>query len=167
HLPALLAPDFRRYFTSRVIPGIQHHTTSTPGHRPPAWRSGLLLGIALLSSFNAAAQRTNAPDAFAAIGAAGEAASDELAMPQPPKLPRKILRWEAHDPTAVFQAAKKMETAEELAAALADARRETARFLEDHAPALVSTRRIQPLNRFDWRIATPDDWQNFPAALSG
>jgi hypothetical protein len=111
--------------------------------------------------------QTNPADRFAEIAASQAGESQELITSQPPKLPDKILPYGPHDPAAVFQPADKLDTPEKLAAALAAARRDTARFLENHSAPQAATRKIQKLETFAWRIATPDDWQNFPAVLNG
>jgi len=111
---------------------------------------------------------TNAPDSFADIATTPpETENRGLVTPQPPKLPRKIIHYGKDDPSAVFQPADKLDTPEKLADALTETRRAFAPFLENHAPPQTATRTIQTLENFDWRIATPDDWQNFPAVLTG
>ncbi|HEX4342111.1 MAG TPA: glycoside hydrolase family 2 TIM barrel-domain containing protein, partial [Verrucomicrobiae bacterium] len=114
------------------------------------------------------AEDTNSPDTFADIAAGSSGAPNHgLVTPQPPKLPHKIIRYGQDDPDAVFQPAEKLDTAEKLTNALAEMRSTFAPFLEDHAPSQNETRKIDTLTNFDWRIATPDDWQNFPGVLAG
>src|ERR1041384_8197846 len=91
------------------------------------------LAGALFAAVNAFGQATP-PDRLAEIASTVRDQNAALVTPGPPKLAGKTFSG-AHDPAAVFQPAEKLDTAEELAVALDAARRETARFLEDHAPA--------------------------------
>ena len=120
----------------------------------------------LLVPFGVNAQ-PNAPDRLAEIGAMQVTESRALVTPEPSKLPNKVFKHRAHDPQAVFQPGDKLDTPEELAAVLKATRKQFAPFLENHAPDQPATRTIQKLESFVWRIATADDWQNFPAALAG
>lgn len=125
-------------------------------------------GALLFISFAATAlAQTRMMDRLAEIGAFSSSTNAALITPQPPTLPNKVFAYKAHDPAAVFQPSDKVDTPEELATALADARNHAALFLESHAPAQTATRRVQELKTFDWRIATADDWQNFPAVVNG
>jgi hypothetical protein len=63
--------------------------------------------------------------------------------------------------------AEQIRTVEELGAALAESRRHYAPFLENHAPTLPTTRTVQAVDRFEWRIERPDDRANFDRALAG
>jgi hypothetical protein len=135
-------------------------STNQPGN-------ALIALVALLFVSSAVCAQTNSADAFAGIGAARVAESRALVTPAPPKLPKKIIKYGVHDPQAVFQPADKLDTPEKLAAALKVARAQIAPFLENLAPTQSLTRAIQKVDSFDWRIATVEDWQNFPAALAG
>jgi hypothetical protein len=106
-------------------------------------------------------------DRFAEIASAEREQNLKLATSGPPTLPDKVFRHKSHDPGAVFQPADLLDTPGKLAAVLKEARQAHAVFLEDHAPPQPVTRRSQKIESFDWRIATPDDWQNFPAVLAG
>jgi beta-galactosidase/beta-glucuronidase len=106
-------------------------------------------------------------DRFAEIGAMQTHENALLVAPTPPKLPNKIIRYGKNDPAADFVPANKLDTPEELAAALGEARQASARFLETRSPALYATRRVQELKTFDWRVAVADDWTNLPAVMNG
>ena len=108
-----------------------------------------------------------AQDRLAEIGAVQATESRALVTLEPPKLPEKVFAHGPHDPQAVFRPGKKLDTSEELAATLKANREQFAPFLESHAPAQPVTRTIRRLESFAWRIATAEDWQNFPAVLAG
>ncbi len=120
----------------------------------------LLIGVVTLS-----AQDTHDP--FAAIGALTLDDNVNLVTPEPPTLPDKVLAQGPHDPGAVFTPADKLDTTQELHDALVKMRERFAPFLETHAPALTTTRQVQELASFDWRIGSSDDLRNFEAALAG
>lgn len=107
-----------------------------------------------------------AQDRLAEIGAVQATESRALVTLEPPKLPEKVFAHGPHDPQAVFRPGKKLDTSEELAATLKANREQFAPFLESHAPAQPVTRTIRRLESFAWRIATAEDWQNFPAVLA-
>jgi len=109
-----------------------------------------------------------AQDIFAAIGAQREAAGKAaLVEPQPPVLPRKVLALAPAKPGPRLKTEPKIDTPDKLARELARQRRRHARFLQNHAPAPPSTRDLIPVPCFDWRIARPEDWQDFPGVLAG
>jgi hypothetical protein len=130
-------------------------------------RPGFCAGALLL--FCASMTRAQKPitDQLAEIAASSAVSNGGLVTPLPPKLPNKVFGHKAHDPTAVFQPAEKLDTTEEFTAALAEARKQTAPFLESFAPTQTVTRKIQQLKSFNWRIATAEDWQNFSSVLKG
>ena len=129
-----------------------------------------LLGCLSALGLSLSSAQTPPPDRLAEIGAANSAdneATPSLVTPQPPKLPNRVLPYGVHDPEAVFQPGKKMETPAELAAALVSARQASVQFLENRAPIPVSTRQIQKIDSFAWRVALSGDWRNFAAVLDG
>ncbi|HHY84981.1 MAG TPA: glycoside hydrolase family 2 [Verrucomicrobia bacterium] len=108
-----------------------------------------------------------AQDALAEIGLSARSDTNGLVMPQPPELPDRMIPFGEHDPSAAFQPADRMDTPEEMRAALRELRESMAPFFENHAPPLPSSRRIRPITTFDWRIATEEDWTNFSTVLAG
>ena len=77
---------------------------------------------------------------------------------QPQKLPNKFLPATQSDPLAAFTPAPKLDTAEKLAAELAQQRLKFEPFLKDHAPELPNLRITQQLEDFQWRLETEPDW---------
>lgn len=63
--------------------------------------------------------------------------------------------------------APKIRTAEELTTELGRLRERMQPFLQDLAPALPATRGIFTMDRFQWRIETPEDRSGFMAVLNG
>jgi hypothetical protein len=89
-----------------------------------------------------------------------------LVVPQPPVLPDISLDLK-HDPSAVFKPVKEISTKEELYAELDKMRKQYEPFMQNLAPATVSSRHQIPLTEFNWRKETPLDLTDFPATLRG
>ncbi|MCU0394495.1 MAG: hypothetical protein MUF29_01190 [Chitinophagaceae bacterium] len=107
------------------------------------------------------------PDKFAEIGNKAAATRVHLLQPQPaPVLPEKTLPLQKGGGKR-FLPMNRMDTPAELDSALQQQRLHYAPFLEDHAPPLASTRDTLSLTRFQWRVATAADRQDFAGVLSG
>lgn len=88
-----------------------------------------------------------------------------LKIPDPTPVPNRHLPWaEQHTTRPV---AEKIETPEQMRAALAELRKNYAPFLKELAPPLPQTRDVMELTEFDWRIETEEDRQNFQDSLNG
>ena len=89
-----------------------------------------------------------------------------LVVPQPPVLPDISLDV-THDPSAVFKPVTEISTKEELYAELDKMRKQYEPFMQNLAPAIVSSRHQIPLSEFNWRVETQSDSDDFPALLRG
>jgi len=84
-----------------------------------------------------------------------------------PVCPQKVLPLREGAASQPHPKAAKISTAEELAMALAEARKSHAAFLENHAPPLASSRVRQELVQFQWRVESNEDRQDFSSVLAG
>lgn len=91
---------------------------------------------------------------------------DGLFLPAPPTLPEKFLP-SGQDASGAFRPEKKPSTPEDLIKELRRMRRKMAPFLKKLAPTQPSTRQGRKLREFDWRLAEPEDWPNFPRVAAG
>ena len=93
--------------------------------------------------------------------------SKNLVAPEPVPVPNRTLPLDKRPGDSAFTAPRKICTPQELRRDLAQARRATAKYLRDFAPAITSSRIVRPLERFAWRKETEADRRNFPATLAG
>ena len=106
-------------------------------------------------------------DRFAEIGNKAAATRTQLLVnPVPPPLPDKVLPLDQQAGQG-FAPMDRMDTQEELQAALVQVRKRYAPFMRQLAPALVSKRARMVLERFDWRVGTAEDDRNFLSVLQG
>ena len=92
--------------------------------------------------------------------------SNLLVVPQPPVLPDISLNV-LHDASSVFKPAREISTKEELYTELDKMRKQYEPFMQNLAPATVSTRQQIPLPEFNWRVETQNDIEDFAATLRG
>ena len=105
-------------------------------------------------------------DEFAQIAAQkSDSTRTALIQPAPPPITERLIP--ASGKPEPFPPMPRMETQEQLESAVAGLRKEMAAFLENHAPALDPTRFRQPLQEFDWRVATGADRSDFVKVLHG
>lgn len=104
-------------------------------------------------------------DALAAIG--GQRIEKENLEPLPP-CPRNLenLSRGVHDPKAVFESSLAF-TKSDLDALLQDLIEKHQPFEKDLAPSIKEEVTSQKITDFNWRIATDEDWKDFPAAVNG
>ncbi len=106
-------------------------------------------------------------DTFAAIAAQNvEYRGENLVEPGPLVLPDRKLRLGGAD-EGTFEPVRRIADEAALQDELEVWRERYAPFMENHAPELVTTRESVPLTRFDWRIQTREDQQNFAGVLAG
>ncbi len=106
-------------------------------------------------------------DKYADIGTREfEHRTDLLIVPQPPLLPDLSLDL-VHNPSSVFNPVNEISTKEELYAELDKMRKKFEPFMQNLAPAVVSSRHQISLSEFNWREETQGDIDNFPATLRG
>lgn len=111
---------------------------------------------------------SSSPDTFAAIGAQqGNPQREKLQELPPLPNPAPIIPWQPHQPDLAFAPGDRIQTHEELAPILDQLRQHAARFEANLAPPLSLVWQRRKLTEFDWRIARPEDWQDFPAVLAG
>lgn len=130
-------------------------------------RFGMVRVLAVITLLGVTRCGATAQDVFADIAAQSQFRDTELVEPPPPHLPNKVFRHAHHDPTAVFTPADKLDTPEELAAALTRERARTRQFWQTCAPAQVPTRTVIPISKFQWRVATETDLKNFAEVIHG
>lgn len=107
-------------------------------------------------------------DIYAEIATQRIACRDSnLIEPQPLEIPQRILPFDKMPEESSFQPSKKMTTAAELQIELEKQRKRYSKYFQNFAPKIESTRIIQPLGNFDWRIETDQDRKNFISTLSG
>ncbi|HOJ11456.1 MAG TPA: glycoside hydrolase family 2 TIM barrel-domain containing protein [Clostridiales bacterium] len=92
---------------------------------------------------------------------------DELIQPKPPELPEKYLFADSLNSEAVFRPGKKMNSYEEFAKELKRVKNEYTIYMRDLAPKLESMRTGVTLDRFNWKIETPEDRKEFCNVLEG
>jgi hypothetical protein len=126
----------------------------------------LIVAIALLAASALPAQQKPAGDVFEQIAQQKNAEVPGMAGNPAPKLEIKALPWD-EQATAGFKPAEKLQTQAQLDAELRRMRERYAPFQADLAPAMTSPRRKLELEKFDWRLATPEDQADPANALDG
>lgn len=90
-----------------------------------------------------------------------------LVHPEPPKVNTRQNLITRHNPKATFIPLRKIKTTHQLQKELARQRRQFAPFLKDLAPPLPDYHEQLDLTRFNWRIETEKDRQDFRSVLDG
>ena len=112
-------------------------------------------------------QKSEKKDIFAEIAAFKvEEAGQGLVEHFPPELPDVNLPLDSTTSDG-FVPMEKIETANQLSLELERCRGKYKGFLENHAPELASTRITETVSRFDWRIETECDREDFSGVLNG
>jgi hypothetical protein len=114
------------------------------------------------------AQTGRREDVFAKIaGQRADFQKTALVEPLPPVLPEQYVPAARSDVRAAFQPKSKVDTPEKLRAELAKARKTTARYQRNLAPAAPVSRLTVPIAACDWRLETEADRRDFSATLDG
>jgi hypothetical protein len=90
-----------------------------------------------------------------------------LVIPEPIPLPDIFVPAATHNPQAVFEPAKKMQSEDELKAELERFRGKYEPFMRNLAPSFNSKRQRHYLSEFDWRIESDHDREDFQTVLAG
>lgn len=107
-------------------------------------------------------------DAFAAIGAQQtNAAAAQLEELLPLSEAAPLIPVQPHRAELAFSPSEPVQSSETLAPILQKLREDTAHFETNLAPSLPDHWKRQKLTQFNWRIARPEDWRNFPGVLAG
>lgn len=110
----------------------------------------------------------SATDIFAQIAVKRFDSRDQhLVAPAPLPVPSRSLPLDKTPGASGFKPARRISSASQLRLELARKRKQMARFLEDHAPSIQSSRITLPLNKFNWRQETAADRENFASTLTG
>lgn len=134
---------------------------------PVSWHHRLPLCIMVIVSLCAKPLKAQDTDQFAAIGNKVPAVRTHLLIhPQPAPLPFIQLPV-SNKPSAAFRPMEKLDTEDEMHAALDSLKKRFLPFMRELAPA-VSEKRIKlNLDSFAWRKETSTDKKDFPGVLQG